>query len=100
MTIPGRPAPEPISTTRTPCGMIVVIGMQLAIWRSQIRSPSFGPINPRSIPVPAQKLGVLLDLILSAFKVGEKLWGGFHVKLKFKLEELQHSDLDLHPQIR
>ena len=50
ITIPGSPAPEPISATLTPAGIKVVTGSEFAMWRSQIRSPSLGPINPRSIP--------------------------------------------------
>lgn len=50
ITIPGSPAPEPISATFTPAGIRVVTGRQFAMWRSQMRSPSLGPINPRSIP--------------------------------------------------
>ena len=50
MTIPGRPAPDPISKSEAPWGKSWVTGRQLKMWRSQIRSPSRGPIKPRSIP--------------------------------------------------
>ena len=55
ITIPGRPAPEPISKREAPCGSNWVTGRQLKIWRSHIRSPSRGPIRPRSIPAVWRK---------------------------------------------
>ena len=49
--MPGKPAPEPISARLARSGRRVVNGRQFSIWRSQIRSPSLGPISPRSIAV-------------------------------------------------
>ena len=46
MTIPGSPAPEPISKRDAPCGRSWVTGRQLKIWRSQMRSPSRGRLSP------------------------------------------------------
>ena len=48
--IPGRPAPEPMSTTRAPCGTSSATTAQLSTCRSQIRGASRGPISPRSTP--------------------------------------------------
>jgi len=96
ITIPGNPAPEPISTTLTPSGMRVVTGMQLAIWRSQIRSPSRGPISPRSIPQLLRR-----SAYLSAFSgLSLKYWSRRVSRETVKLEGRPHSDWALRLQIR
>src|SRR5690606_27593358 len=48
--IPGRPAPEPTSTTRAPSGTRSATTAQLRMCRSHTRSASRGPSSPRSIP--------------------------------------------------
>jgi hypothetical protein len=49
-TRPGRPAPDPTSTTRAPAGKRSLTTAQLIRCRSQIRAASRGPSKPRSIP--------------------------------------------------
>jgi hypothetical protein len=49
-TIPGKPAPEPTSTTVAPTGTNSVIAAQLSRCRSQIRGASRGPMSPRTTP--------------------------------------------------
>ena len=95
ITIPGSPAPDPISTTETPSGMSVVTGMQLAMCRSQIRSPSLGPIKPRSIPAlpknsAYRSILAVVDGKNSANKVSRET---------VKLVEPPHNDAALHLQI-
>jgi hypothetical protein len=50
---PGRPAPDPRSTTRAPSGMADAMTAELRMCRSQRRSTSRGPIKPRSTPTAA-----------------------------------------------
>ncbi len=52
---PGRPAPEPISTSRIDSGSSSAIAMQFSRCRSQSRGTSRGPIRPRSEPWPASQ---------------------------------------------
>jgi len=49
-TIPGKPAPEPTSTTEAPKGINSAAAAQLRRCRSQIRGASRGPISPRTTP--------------------------------------------------
>jgi len=49
-TIPGKPAPDPTSTTEAPIGMISDMTAQFTKCRSQIRGASRGPIKPRTTP--------------------------------------------------
>ena len=51
--IPGRPAPDPMSATRSPSSISGDTHTLLRMWRSQIRSVSRGPMRPHSIPSPA-----------------------------------------------
>ncbi len=48
--IPGRPAPDPTSATRSPGSSASVSAALLTRCRSQIRSPSRGPSRPRWVP--------------------------------------------------
>lgn len=55
--MPGRPAPDPTSTTRwvaPTLGMSRSTTAQLSTWRSHRRGASRGPISPREIPVSAR----------------------------------------------
>jgi hypothetical protein len=49
-TIPGKPAPDPTSTTEAPKGIMLDITAQLIKCRSQMRGASRGPIRPRTTP--------------------------------------------------
>jgi hypothetical protein len=49
-TIPGKPAPDPTSTTEAPTGIISDITAQLSMCRSHTRGASRGPISPRTTP--------------------------------------------------
>lgn len=54
-TIPGKPAPEPTSTTEAPIPIFSDITAQLSRWRSQMRGASRGPISPRVTPSVTSK---------------------------------------------
>ena len=54
-TSPGNPAPLPMSKTREFSGISSSTTAQFAMCRSQIRSTSRGPRNPRSTPAPANQ---------------------------------------------
>ncbi len=50
---PGRPAPLPMSATRSPGSSSSATTAQFRRWRSQIRSISCGPSSPHSTPASA-----------------------------------------------
>jgi len=54
-TIPGKPAPDPTSTTNAPGDMRGAMAAQFSRCRSQMRGASLGPINPRITPSVARR---------------------------------------------
>ncbi len=58
-TMPGRPAPEPTSTTTPSLGSKGTSAALLRMWRSHNRGVSLGPIRPRTTPsVPSNSAKV------------------------------------------
>lgn len=95
ITSPGRPAPDPTSARVPLSGRRVVIGRQFSMWRSQIISPSLGPINPRSIPLPLRS-----SAYLRAFSAcAPKNWTALVSRETVRKASPQRSGLGLRPLI-
>ena len=95
ITKPGSPAPDPTSAMVPVSGRRVVIGRQFSIWRSQIISPSLGPINPLSIPLLARSSANLRALSPR----DPKNWVARVSRETIRKASPQRSDLGLHLQI-